>query len=301
MSTDAPHNSPQPNPAQEEAYKPGRELKVSSYDNATSMLVALLILVGFFVTIMFIIWLTTRVWFVDQPRPVLIEEDPGGRGDIAEGVADELEEPGAEEVDELVDPQLKETMEAVTDVASTISATLEAMQGNSNLTGHGSGPGSSRASGPGGDGTGNTSRADRWKIRYPPLSEAAYTAMLDSFGIEIGCVGGGRKQIDIISNLAGGNPQARQVAEDDRLYFRQLEGSENRSVDAGLLQAAGIPTAGRLIVHLYPADVENDIAYEEKDAWEAAGKNLQDITETVIGLKTAGANYEFFVISQSYR
>jgi hypothetical protein len=302
MSTDTPrYDSSNPQPAHELAYKPGRELRVSSYDNVSSLLVALLILVGFFVTIMFIIWLTTRVWFVDQPRPVLIEDDPGGRGEIAEGIADEMEEPGAEEVDVLIEPQLKETMEAVTDVASSIAATLEAMQGNSALTGHGSGPGSNRASGPGGDGTGQLSRADRWKIRYPPLSEAAYAAMLEGFGIEIGCIGGGRPQIDIISRLAGGTPQHRQVKDDERLYFRQLEGSENRAVDAGLLQAAGIPTANRIIVHLYPAEIENDIAWAEKDFMDANKKTLADIKQTIIGLRSAGANYEFFVIDQTYR
>lgn len=287
-------------PGHEEAYKPGRELEVSAYDNVSSLLVALLILVGFFVTIMFIIWLTTRVWFVDQPRPVLVEE-LGGRGEIAEGIANELEEPGAEEIDELVDPQLKETMEAVTDVASTIAATLEAMQGNSAISGHGSGPGSSRAAGPGGDGTGKNPRWERWKIRYPPLSEPAYRAMLDGFGIEIGCVGGGQSKIDIISNFSGGKPSHRQVEEEDRLYFRQLGESENRSVDESLLQAAGVPTANRVIIHLYPPEVENDIAWAEKDRMDANSKTLNDIKSTVIGLQSAGAQYEFFVVDQTYR
>ena len=90
----------QPNPAHEEIYKPGRELKVSSYDKVSGMLVALLILVGFFVLIMFIIWLTTRTWWSEPPLEVLVEDFSGD--EMVQGVADEMEEPGAEEVDELV-------------------------------------------------------------------------------------------------------------------------------------------------------------------------------------------------------
>ena len=297
MST---HDTHYNSPSHPELYKPGRELKVSAYDNVSGLLVALLILVGFIVAILFIIFLTTRVWFVDRPKPVLVE-NAGGRGEVAEGIADEMEEPGAEEVDELIEPQLKETMEAVTDVASSIAATLEAMQGNSALTGHGSGPGSSRAAGPGGDGDGQIPRWERWKIRYPPMTDAAYLAMLSGFGIEIGCFGPGRPGIDIISNFSSGTPQHRRVDEEERLYFRQLPESGNRAIDESLLQRVNVPTANRIIVHLYPPGVENDIAWAEKEFMDARMKTLQDIRETILGVRSAGGKQEFYVIDQVYR
>ena len=46
----------------------GDLLKVSAYDRVASLLVALLVMVGLLVSVLFIIWLTTRVFYIPS-RP----------------------------------------------------------------------------------------------------------------------------------------------------------------------------------------------------------------------------------------
>lgn len=295
------HSTLQPNQDHhpQQAFQPGRGLRVSAYEHASGLLTALLILVSFFVLILFTIWLTTYDWRGETSLPVLVGIDTGG--DAVPGIADELEEPGAEEIEELVDPQLKETREAVTDIASTIAASVESIQGNSKLTAPGSSLGRKEVGVPGGHGLGATPRWERWKIQYPPLRESDYASLLDELGIEIGCFGGSQAGIDIIANLSRPAPVPRKVSEDERLYFRQMSESGNLAIDRQLLKRAGVATSGRIVVHFYPPEVENELAWVEKDFHDANGKYLKDVKQTVFGLRPLSGTYEFFVIDQQYR
>lgn len=45
------------------------ELKVSAYDRVASMLIALLIVIGFFVVLLFVVWLTGKLVLTNVPKP----------------------------------------------------------------------------------------------------------------------------------------------------------------------------------------------------------------------------------------
>ena len=65
------------------------ELQVSAYDRYASMLIALLIVVGFAVVILFLLWLTTRV-YAKQELPKVLLDNFGDGAPL--GNAEDLEE-----------------------------------------------------------------------------------------------------------------------------------------------------------------------------------------------------------------
>ncbi len=85
------------------------KLRTSRFDIVTSFFMALILFIGTFVLMLFIIWLTTRWSF--PPRPIEpIIENPAGRGENPEGFERDFEPPGAEEVEELMEPTLQDTL-----------------------------------------------------------------------------------------------------------------------------------------------------------------------------------------------
>ena len=72
-------------------------LGVSAYDRTAALLVALLIMVGVFVSMLVVIWITSRVFTTQQAVPVEFIEELSG-GDAALGSARDLEEPGLDRV-----------------------------------------------------------------------------------------------------------------------------------------------------------------------------------------------------------
>lgn len=75
---------------------------------------------------LFIVWLTMRMPERVKSFPP-IEENAAGRADNAEGFERDFEPPGAEEVEELMEPTLQDTIEAVTDAVSSVAGALDTM------------------------------------------------------------------------------------------------------------------------------------------------------------------------------
>lgn len=298
--------------------KPG-ELKVSLYDQVSSMLIAMIMMVGFFVTLMFLIWLTTVLIFGRAPIEVEYIEEIAGRGEHAKGYERDLEEPGEEELDELLEPQLEAALEAVTDVLSTQEAKLDALQTDATQSGKGKGKGDSRQAGPGGEGENIIPRWERWQIKYNTTTINAYAEQLDYFKIELGAAGGGRVRVDYAKQLARARPIRRDGTGDQekRLYFSWKQG-KLKEYDRRLLQKAGIPVAGRVIMQFIPnglphgktresskalwksaEDLENQLAALERAY--AKGKHVTEFKRTVFGVRGRGSGYEFYVISMQFR
>ena len=83
-------------------------------------------IVGLLVLVLFIIWLTTRVFYIPSaPDMLLVEEEPGTLN--PEGTARDIHEPGVEELLDLVEPDITETLAAVTDAVSSVAASLDAV------------------------------------------------------------------------------------------------------------------------------------------------------------------------------
>jgi len=183
------------------------KLKISRFDAVTSLFLALILFLGAFVLMMFILWLLSG-----EPKPAPLKpiiENPAGRGENPEGFERDFEPPGAEEVEDLMEPTLADTLEAVTDAVSSVAASLTTTNTNAAASSQGSGAGDSRPPGPEGEGDDIIGRWDRWELTFSAKGKKAYATQLDFYGIELAAFGGGGPNvIEIASNLAG-SPQRR--------------------------------------------------------------------------------------------
>lgn len=280
-------------------------LASSAYERVASWVIALNILVGIGVLLAFLIWLS----HVMQHRTggqatVVLVENIAGRGDHAAGFERDLEPPGMEELEDEMEPQVEQLLEAVTEVVATQAASLDTLQTPMVASSAGAGMGDSRPPGPLGEGEDIIPRSERWEIRYNSNNLQAYARQLDFFRLELGAVGGGEAQVDYAANLAQPQPTARQGPGDaeKRLYMIWTSGALRR-FDRQLLEAAGVRTAGRIVVQFYPKAVEDMLARIELDYAMRNGKtSVKQIRRTVFGVRPQSPDgYEYYVISQTYR
>jgi hypothetical protein len=294
-------------PAQTGAGAAENQLRVSRYDQVSGMLVALLYLVGLAVLLMFIVWLTKRLTFSKTPIPVELLEY-AGRGDHAEGLARD-EEIGLEELEEMYEPQIEASLEAVTDVVSTQAAAFDAIESAAASSSTGTGLGDSRGPGPLGEGRSDVVPPwDRWEIRFTTEGLPAYAGQLDYFKIELGAAGGA-PLLDYAFNLTKPKPDTRKGESEDekRLYMSWKGGGVLADFDKELLRRAGIKTQRRLVLQFYPKATEQLLQNAEfQAAAEKRGTTPQELDKrillkTIFGVRTAGRGYEFYVIDQFFR
>jgi hypothetical protein len=274
--------------------RPAHRLQVSSYDRVASLLIALLIVVGFFVLLLFLIWLTQRAMAAAPAVPVELIEAGGAEGSL--GTEKGFEEPDVEEVEDLVEPEFEETVDVITDAISQDLASLEAIE--SRIAG--AGAGGDRDRGPGGGGNADVIPPwERWEILYSTSGQRAYADQLDFFGVELAAVGGGKTEIDYATNLSSPKPTLRSgSADDDRLYMVWRSG-QLKQTDQALLTAAGVDVTGRMIVQFYPTEVEQTLARLELE--HAGGLRVTEIRKTIFGVRRGGAKYEYYVDDQQFR
>ncbi len=143
---------------------------------------------------------------------------------------------------------------------------------------------------------GEVPRHERWEIRFPPgNSIESYTRQLDHFKIELGVIGV-EDHITYLSNLSNPRPQRRPgfAADEQRLYLVWQRG-EMAEADEQLAGRAGVRTAGKVLAHFVPAEVEAELARLE-EAY-ARQLSIQKIERTVFGIRTAGQDaFRFYVI-----
>lgn len=288
-----------------DARKAEREkLRISRFDIVTSFFMALILFIGTFVLMLFIIWLTSRWSFPPQPIAPIIE-DPAGRGENPEGFERDFEPPGAEEVEELMEPTLQDTIEAVTDAVSTVAAALVTSDTQAVATTQGTGQGDSRPPGPPGEGEDIIPRFERWQLNFTARDLRTYATQLDYYNIELGAIGGSIQGVDVAMNLAGGSPQKYRVMDTEsekRLYFMWNSPSPLMQFDQQLLQQASIPLSNRQMLKFIPKDLENQLAQIELEYSTSKGyPSVTQIAKTVFESKPDGGGYKFEVISQRYR
>jgi hypothetical protein len=279
-------------------------LAVSAYDRAASWVLSLNILAGVAVALLLLFWLGQVMEFQGAQSTVVLVENVAGRGDHAAGFARDIEAPGIEELEEETQPQVEQLLEAVTEVVSLEAASLDTMQTTMFSSNTGSGLGDSRPPGPLGEGDDIIPRGERWEIQYNSNNLEAYARQLDYFRIELGVVGGGESQVDYAFQLSNARPSTRRGPggeSEKRLYMLWTSGAL-KQFDLQLLRAAGIRTAGRIVVQFYPQAVEDQLARIEMDFARRNGKtSVKQIKKTLFGVRGQGAAYEYFVVSQVYR
>jgi len=275
-----------------------RKFRISRFDMVTSLFMALILFIGVFVTMLFIIWLTTRFSFPARPIAPIIEQ-PAGRADHAEGFERDFDPPSAEEVEELLEPTLEETIDAVTDAVSTVAASVSNVQATSEARGD------SRPPGPEGEGEDIIPRGERWQLNFSAHNIQEYAAQLDHYKIELGAIGGGIQGVDVANNLAAA-PQQRRIVDtksEQRLYFMWTTIGPLMQYDRQLLQKAGISLANkRTMMKFIPPELENQLAHLELEYAKSKGRqSVVEIAKTVFESVASRDGYEFQVVSQRYR
>ncbi len=206
-----------------------------------------------------------------------------------------LEEPGEEECELLTEPKLADTILAVTDLLSSAKG-LDSIAGSHDVSSLGGGNKDPRTIGPPGplDADGIPPKWQRWRVQYNTTSIEAYAQQLDSLGIEIGAAGGGRPQVDYVTQVAASKPRLRRGPGEARLYFSWQDG-RLRAFDKRLLSKAGVPTAGRVILQFFPAELIRQMERAEQAA--AAEKGLAKFSRTVFRVLPVGSKPAVEVVS----
>jgi len=275
-------------------------LQVSSYDRVASLLIALLILVGTVVLILFAVWLTSRVFLRQEVVPVEMMAVGEGDGLAAGGM--NLDQPTQEEIGletDLEQPSIEETLATVADAVGDQMALLEdPTLSDQALSGKGGGSqGDGRMVG---DGTGSGSGVPRnWELRFEEGNTLqSYAKQLDYFKIELGVLMPGNEVV-YAYNLAKPQPDTRRGAADkEKRYYLTWRGGALEEADRQLLAKADVQTAGRLILKFLPPKVEAALVALEKGY---ANREPEAIRKTRFGIRSQGGGYAFFVMDQWLR
>lgn len=279
------------------------QLRTSKFDLVTSLFLAMILFIGTFFVMLFIVWLTSRLQFPPRPLAPIIE-NPAGRGENAEGFERDFEPPGAEEVEELMEPTLQDTIEAVTDAVSSVAASLDTMNTNASASTAGTGMGDSRPPGPEGEGEDIIPRFERWQLEFSAKDVKTYAAQLDFYKIELAAIGGGVRGVDYAFNLAS-SPKSRHSDDSEsekRLYFMFTTPSPLQKYDLQLLQQAGVKVAGRNQMKFISPELENQLAHIELEYAKSKGHpTINTVAKTIFESKPASGGFSFEVIDQRYR
>jgi len=274
-------------------------LKTTPQDRAAGMVMASLMLVGFLVLILFLIWLTRAVISSRSTVEVEVLGDVE-RVDVRLGGGGDFADPGIE-ASELTSPSPAEMLSSLSDVISSQTAAIEAAPQDQLLGGGGAGSGDGRSVGPGADKIDDvTPPWERWEIRYASNDLTKYAAQLDFFGIELAAAGGGKAGIDYAFHLSKNPPERRSgfSEEESRIYLIWKSGGL-RATDIALLRRAKIDTDGRVVMQFLPPRVEQNLLALEKA--EAGGRSTAQIAKTVFAVEPAEGGYQFLVVEQAYR
>ena len=289
--------------AQRERDLEREKMKLSRFDAVTSLFLALILFLGAFVFMMFVIWLLSG-----EPKPAPIEpiiENPPGRGENPEGFERDFEPPGAEEVEDLMEPTLADTIEAVTDAVSSVAASLTTSQTNAVASTQGTGKGDSRPPGPPGEGDDIIGRWERWELTFNAKGKSDYAKQLDFYKIDLAAFGGGGANvIEMASNLSSSPKRTvnNKPESEKRLYFSWKLDNPLLQFDRQFLLAAGVRVDGRNVVRFIPKDLENRLAQMEKEYCESKGKTFpKSIAKTIFESAPDGSGYQFAIVSQRYR
>ena len=278
-----------------------QELVVSDFDKVSSMLLAFAMFLGILVGLLFLLWVTSGKPRITLSYPEIIE-NPAGRGPNAEGFERDFEPPGAEEVEELLEPTVQDTLMAVTDAVSSVPASFTSVNSNATANTQGKGKGDNRQPGPLGEGDDIVPRFERWKLKFLARNINAYATQLDYYEIELGAIGK-VQGVDYASNLAGAPRKRRgQSADEERLYFMWTSPGPLMKYDEQLLGKAAIQTSGRQMLKFIPKPLENMLANIELEyAKERGHDKVQEIAKTIFESRPVDGGYMFEVIDQTYR
>ncbi|TWU07997.1 hypothetical protein [Stieleria varia] len=276
-----------------------KTMGVSLYDAVTSLLMAIIWLVGTLVAVLLLLWwLNTAV----QPQRSIPPARAQWTSAVGSLTSNDFEQPSESEVAALLTPDGTELMAQLEPAVLRIAATMG--EGVGEPLGQRSGHPGSTTDGPPGDGLDGDDivpRHERWVLLFNANSRADYAGQLDAHRIELGVFGGGVSGLDYAGRLAS-QPQSRHESDptqEQRLYFSWTMPTPLAAFESELLRQAGIETAGRNVVKFLPSELENQLAMLElQHAQENGVDSVTEIAKTVF--ETRGGA-PFAVVSQRYR
>ncbi|MEZ6094622.1 MAG: hypothetical protein R3C03_10355 [Pirellulaceae bacterium] len=276
------------------------EVEVSKYDRLSALLSAALMIVGFLVSFLFLIWLTSIIKFNRSLPTPYVAEQPAG-DEKPEGVEDDILEPGVEEFPEVEVPQLAMALEAVTNALSSVRANMEHRSGDAAQMGKGRGLGSRN----GGDGTGSgdvVPEHKRWKIEYQASNVDTYAKMLSFFHIDVGLVY--TLNNDIIRLVDPGGVanivRTSRAAEKKSVYFAH-EKAQLQRFDNALFKRKGVETRETFTVQFYPEPTKEILRQLEGAYLQRIDRKLKEVQNTFFKVVPTPTGYEFVVTDIKYR
>jgi hypothetical protein len=279
----------------------GVELKPTSYEKASIGLTAVLALLGMITVLMFLIWLSSQ-WKWERAVAAVELEDVGGggKGDNLSEDRD-MEVPGMDEMPELTEPKVEQSLESVTQVVASQDLVMDTF-GGKGAFGNGVGTGIGDGRGPGsGPGTSDGIPAwERWEVRWAASDLDLYKRQLDFFGIEFGIAGGGIKTVDYVKGFVGA-PAVRKGLDpklEKRIRFLYRDGPL-KAADRGIAAEAGVNIDGRIVFHFYSEAMYKQLLTLENEKMRP--RRIREVLRTVFGIRPAGNGFEFYVIRQDYR
>ncbi len=273
------------------------DLTVTPYERAASLVVALLILVGGAVALLFVLWLTSRIFASTEPVAINMEQigEGGGLGGDTELETD-MEEL-VHEV-EFEEPEFQDTLATIADAVATKAVLLQDPTFSDQVGMTKGGPGGDGRSA--GFGPGRPGKPRHWEVTFLEGNTASkYARQLDFFKIELGVLLPANR-VDYARNLSKSKPDRRSGAADqEKRYYMTWQKGGLREAELDLLAKAGIvPQDSRPIIKFIPPELEQRLAQLEI---QRAGKKVKQVRATYYAIRPKGSGYEFYVRDQTYK
>jgi len=274
------------------------QLSVNSYDRAATTVLAALILLGTAVVSLGIIFFANK--FTSTVEPIAFVPVEASSPNANQGFAEEPEPPGVEDATELMEPQLQDTLDALTTMSLNEALLSDEAIDAAEEAGKGEGLGDARQAGPGGDGVvERVPRWERWKIRWEPNSSTDFARWLDQYKIRVGVLGRDNK-VHAAWNFTTGSPQVAAADPKEYAAWGQTVPADGPmpKLTADLARQVGILDKGSITVLLYPFEVER-VLYTMEQA-KNPSKDPNKVRETVFTVIQSSAGFKFDIISQKY-
>lgn len=279
------------------AQQHSKQLQISRYEQVASWLWALAICLAVLCLVLMVVLFRPFNSFQTHLVPVTWDEESGE--DLQpEGAAEDYREPGVQDLADVHEPQLADSIAAISTAVSTVQALHEQYEGNAAEMGTGFGPGDRREKG-----LNTGSQADRpherWQIRYSSVSRELYAKQLNFFGIELGAVSRATPTIRYVTELTADRPTRREGRKslEERIFFSHRN-DQMREWDKSLLVDAGESDdeleSEFILVHFYPGAIREQLLEIEKA--EIGDQAVGDIKRTTFGVKQTERGFEYYII-----
>lgn len=270
-------------------------LRVSAYDRTSSLLIAMLLLVGMATLAVVVIFFSSRLQRTPPAIPVKAVSpfnDSAANNPQANNLL-----PGVENAPEVLEKNLESLLDQLSIAATSDSVLMAEEMTAENDLNAGASRGDPRGTGVSGNGTG-AGREPRREIHFEPESFEQYAKWFDEVGLEIAVLGSDNV-VYYASRLSTPNPVVRtgDPAADVRLYFNSA-GGPLYPLDRRLAEKAGILKRGELILEFCSPELQNKLLQLEQQA--AKSRPSEDIALTVFKVVKRGSGYDFEVSEQRF-